>query len=67
MPLSAPTPLEFQLHDAVRLVERVGNVPTGALGRVLGRFARTNPTYVVSFAEHGVLELRAAEILAVSA
>ena len=48
--------------SAVRLIERHGNVPSGALGRVIGRFARENPTYLVSFRKEGVLELRGDEI-----
>ena len=48
--------------SAVRLIERHGNVPSGTLGRVIGRFARENPTYLVSFRKEGVLELRGDEI-----
>ena len=48
--------------SAVRLIERHGNVPSGALGRVIGRFARESPTYLVSFRKEGVLELRGDEI-----
>ena len=67
MLIDGPIPIEFHLNDAVRLVARVGDVPAGARGRVLGRFAReTNPTYVVSF-DAGVLELRGVELLAIAA
>jgi hypothetical protein len=47
-----PTPnvTEFRLNDNVRLLDRHGDVRSGTLGRILGRFAReTGPTYVVSF------------------
>ena len=45
-----PTPTEFHPNDNVRLLARHGDVRSGTLGRILGRFAReTGPTYVVSF------------------
>ena len=47
-----PTPprTEFYPNDNVRLLERHGDVRSGTLGRILGRFAReAGPTYVVSF------------------
>lgn len=41
---------EFHLNDNVRLLEHHGEVRSGTLGRILGRFARdAAPTYVVSF------------------
>ena len=40
---------EFRRNDGVRLLDRHGDVPAGTLGRILGRFARELPTYVVSF------------------
>ena len=41
---------EFHPNDNVRLLERHGDVRSGTLGRILGRFARdASPTYVVSF------------------
>jgi hypothetical protein len=54
---SIPTPslTEFHLNDNVRLLDRHGEVRSGTLGRILGRFAReTGPTYVVSFEGDGV-------------
>lgn len=49
-PNPTPTPTEFHLNDNVRLLARHGEVRSGTLGRILGRFAReTGPTYVVSF------------------
>ena len=50
--------------SAVRLIGRHGNVPSGALGHVIGRFARENPTYLVNFRKDGILELRGDEIAA---
>ena len=48
--MKAPVLTEFQLNDNVRLLDRHGDVRSGTLGRILGRFAReTYPTYVVSF------------------
>ena len=48
--IPTPTPTEFHPNDNVRLLERHGDVQSGTLGRILGRFAReTGPTYVVSF------------------
>jgi hypothetical protein len=41
---------EFRANDNVRLLRSHGDVPSGALGRILGRFAReVGATYVVSF------------------
>lgn len=61
---------EFHPHDAVRLLAHHGNVPSGTLGRIIGRYARSDhPTYVVSF-EHedaGVVEVRFDEIVAAKA
>ena len=48
--MKAPVLTEFQMNDNVRLLDRHGDVRSGTLGRILGRFAReTSPTYVVSF------------------
>ena len=45
-----PIPTEFHPNDNVRLLKRHGDVRSGTLGRILGRFAREiGPTYVVSF------------------
>lgn len=46
----------------VQLIERHGHVQSGTLGHVIGRFARDNPTYLISFGCEGVLELRGDEI-----
>ena len=48
---NTPTPdlTEFHANDNVRLLRRHGNIRSGTLGRILGRFARETPTYVVSF------------------
>lgn len=42
-------PLPFRTNDPVRLVECHRNHPAGATGRIVGRFARTDPTWLVSF------------------
>ncbi len=48
--MKKPILTEFQTNDNVRLLDRHGDVRSGTLGRILGRFAReTSPTYVVSF------------------
>jgi hypothetical protein len=48
--VKAPILTEFRMNDNVRLLDRHGDVRSGTLGRILGRFAReTCPTYVVSF------------------
>ena len=48
--MKPPVLTEFQMNDNVRLLDRHGDVRSGTLGRILGRFAReTSPTYVVSF------------------
>ena len=45
-----PAPSEFHPNDSVRLLTHHGDVRSGTLGRILGRFAReAGPTYVVSF------------------
>ena len=48
--MKKPVLTEFRPNDSVRLLDRHGDVRSGTLGRILGRFARdTSPTYVVSF------------------
>lgn len=49
--INIPTPAltEFHRNDNVRLLHRHGNIRSGTVGRILGRFARETPTYVVSF------------------
>lgn len=55
---------EFHPNDAVRLVDRHDDLPSGAAGRVVGWFARSEPTYVVSFGhDHRCLEVRSDEIV----
>lgn len=49
-----PTLTEFHANDNVRLLRRHGDIRSGTLGRILGRFARENPTYVVSFEGDGI-------------
>jgi hypothetical protein len=59
-----PEPIVHAPTAAVRLIERHGDVRSGTLGRIIGRFARENPTYLVSFGAHGVIEVRSDEIAA---
>jgi hypothetical protein len=63
-----PFPTEFSTNDDVRLLDRHGNVPSGALGRILGKFMRpTDPTYLVRFGDEdvAVVEIRFEEIVLV--
>jgi hypothetical protein len=64
-PTLAPVIDVFRPNDEVRLILRHGDIRSGALGRILGRYARsTDPTYVVSFQdEPGCIEVRANEIV----
>ena len=52
---------------SVRLIERHGEVPPGAHGHVVGRFAREHPTYLVSFDIEGLVEVRGDEIVSSAA
>ena len=63
-PTLAPVIDMFQPNDKVRLLLRRGDIRSGALGRILGRYARsTDATYVVSFHdEPGCIEVRPDEI-----
>jgi len=64
-----PSPVRFNLEDAVRLLDHHGEVPSGSVGRVLGTFPRSyGTTYIVSFVDEKVcvLELRRNEIDLVS-
>ena len=55
---------EFHQNDAARLLDRHGDLPSGAAGRIIGWFARSEPTYVVSFGrDHRCGELRSDEIV----
>ena len=60
LPKAIETPLRA---TAVRLIERHGDVPSGTVGHIVGRFARENPTFLVSFQVEGVIEVRADEIV----
>jgi hypothetical protein len=55
---------EFRPNDAVRLLARLGDLPSGAAGRIIGRFARSEPTYVVAFrGELPCVEVRSDQIV----
>lgn len=64
---NTPTSIVHFRTAAVRLIERHGDVRAGALGHIVGRFARENPTYLVSFGTDGVVEVRGDEIVAYAA
>jgi hypothetical protein len=63
-PTLAPVLDSFHPNDEVRLLKEPGNIRSGALGRILGRYARsTEATYVVSFQnEPGCIEVRPDQI-----
>jgi hypothetical protein len=45
-----PAHVRFELNEAVRLLDRHGDVPSGSLGRVIGALPGPElPVYVVSF------------------
>jgi hypothetical protein len=67
MTTNPPTPIVHLCAAAVQLIARHGDVRSGALGHIVGRFARENPTYLVSFGDDGVLEVRGDEIVAYAA
>jgi hypothetical protein len=59
-----PTHIVHLSTAAVRLLERHGDVRSGTLGHIIGRFARENPSYIVSFdGVDGVTEVRGDEIV----
>jgi hypothetical protein len=63
---AAPAPFQFELNEAVRLLERHGDVPCGSLGRVIGTLPGDGlPVYVVSFVAEAVCvrDVRSDEIV----
>ena len=64
---NTPAPTVHLRTAAVRLVARHGDVRSGTLGHIIGRFARETPTYLVSFGTDGVIEVRGDEIVAYAA
>jgi hypothetical protein len=64
---NTPALIEYDLNDDVLLVDRNGNVPSGAAGRILGKIPRPSgrPSYIVSFVDQrvDVLSVRFDEIL----
>jgi len=47
---ASSAPVQFELNEAVRLLDRHGDVPSGSLGRVIGSLPVPGlPVYVVSF------------------
>jgi len=64
--VAAPAPLQFDLNDAVRLLDQHGDVPSGSLGRVIGSLTDLGlPVYVVSFVAEKVCvrDVRSDEIV----
>jgi hypothetical protein len=64
--LAAPVPVRFDLNDAVRLLDRHGDVPSGTLGRVIGSLTDLGlSTYFVSFVAETVCvrDVRSDEIV----
>lgn len=63
-----PVQDRFHQHDPVRLLRPHGDHAAGTCGRIVGRFARDVPTWVVSFeGESPSVELRGDEIAPVAA
>ena len=62
-----PTPIVHLRTAAVQLIARHGDVRSGTRGHIIGRFARENPTYLVSFGADGVIEVRGDELVAYAA
>jgi hypothetical protein len=57
-------PVQFQPNDAIQLLERHGDHAAGAHGHIVGRFARVDPTWVVSFdGDSPCVEVRGDEIV----
>jgi len=54
---------DFRRNDAVQLLDRFEDLPSGTAGRIVGWFARSEPTYVVSFeGRHRCVEVHAKQI-----
>ena len=52
---AALAPVQFELNEAVRLLDRHGDVPSGSLGRIIGCLPVPGlPVYVVSFVTEAV-------------
>jgi hypothetical protein len=64
---NTPTPIVHLRSATVQLVGRHGDVRSGTLGHIIGRFARENPTYLVSFGSDGVIEVRGDELVPAAA
>ena len=64
---NTPTETVFLRTGTVRLVERHGDIGPGTVGHLVGRFARKEPTYLVSFGSACVLEVPGEDIVPVAA
>jgi hypothetical protein len=58
---------QFHPRDLIRLIGPHGDHAAGANGHIIGRFARTDPTWLVSFGGGPCVEVRADEIALVAA
>lgn len=64
--IETPVQTEYCRNDDVRLLSSHGDLPSGARGRILGKFARPNdPTYLVTFEHEGICvdDVRSDEIM----
>ena len=59
---STDTSSVFTPATTVQLTRPHGDVRPGTLGRIIGRFARDKPTYLVNFGAEGVIEVSDDEI-----
>jgi hypothetical protein len=59
---------QFHPNDVIRLIAPHGDYAAGASGHIIGRFARVDPVWVVSFGDGSpCIELRSDEIVLVAA
>ena len=67
--MNAVTPTEtvYLRTGTVRLIEAHGDVGPETLGYLVGKFAREEPTYLVSFGGARVLEVRGDEFVSAAA
>jgi hypothetical protein len=66
--MTPPVRDQFLPNDLIRLIAAHGDHAAGACGHIVGRFARTNPTWVVSFdGDSHCVEVRGDEIVASAA
>jgi hypothetical protein len=64
---TSTTEVVYLRTGTVRLVERHGDVGPGTVGHLIGKFAREEPTYLVSFGPTCVIEVHEDEIVSAAA